>query len=51
MVGGYAIHGYNKDALKLFDPMKYLETKPNNITFVCVLLAWSHAALVDEGCK
>ena len=31
--------------------MKHLGTKPNSITFVCVLLGCSHASLVDEGCK
>ena len=51
MIGGYAIHGYSKDALKLFDLMKHLGTNPDSITFVCVLLACSHAGLVDEGCK
>jgi len=45
------INGYNKDTLKLFYLMKYLGTKPNNITFVYVLLASSHIGIVDESCK
>jgi len=51
MIGGYEIHGYNKDPLKLFDLMKYLETNPNNIKFIFVLLACIHGGLVDEGFK
>ena len=52
MIGGYAIHGYNKDALKLVNLMKHkLGTNLNNITFACVLLACSLASLVDELCK
>ncbi|XP_057845433.2 pentatricopeptide repeat-containing protein At4g02750-like isoform X2 [Cryptomeria japonica] len=51
MIAGYAMHGYGKDALKLFELMKYSRTKPNHISFVCALYACSHAGLVDEGCK
>ena len=32
-IRGLAIHGYNKNALKLFDLMKHFKTNPNNITF------------------
>jgi len=31
--------------------MKHLGTTPNNISFVCVLLACSYASLMDDGCK
>lgn len=27
------------------------EINPNNIIFVCILLACNHAGLLDEGCK
>ena len=37
MIRGYAIHRYNKYALKIFDMMKHLGTKPYNITFLYVL--------------
>lgn len=51
IIGGYAIHGYNKDALKIFDMIKHLEVNHNNITFVCILLVYSHIDLLDEGYK
>ena len=41
MIGGYAIHIYNKDALKIFDLMKHLATNPNRIKFVCIILAYN----------
>lgn len=51
MIRGYVVHGYGKNALKLFHLMKKLGINPNSITFVCVLFVCSHAGLVDEGCK
>ncbi|XP_057873534.2 pentatricopeptide repeat-containing protein At3g12770 [Cryptomeria japonica] len=51
MIAGYAMHGYGKDALKLFELMKHSGTYPDQVSFVCVLFACSHAGLVDEGCK
>ncbi|XP_057849795.1 pentatricopeptide repeat-containing protein At3g26782, mitochondrial isoform X1 [Cryptomeria japonica] len=51
MISGYAMHGHSQDALKLFELMKYSQTKPNYISFVCILFACSHAGLVDDSCK
>ncbi|XP_057847935.1 pentatricopeptide repeat-containing protein At3g26782, mitochondrial [Cryptomeria japonica] len=51
MFAGYAMHGYSKDAFKLFELMKYSGTNPDHISFVCILYACSHAGLVDEGCR
>jgi len=51
MIGGYAMHRYGKDTLKLFNMMKHLGTNPHIITFVCFLLECSHTGLMDEGCK
>ncbi|XP_057854000.1 pentatricopeptide repeat-containing protein At2g13600 [Cryptomeria japonica] len=51
MISGYAMHGYGKDALKLFELMKNSRTYPDHVCFVCVLFACSHIGLVDEGCK
>ncbi|XP_057835668.1 pentatricopeptide repeat-containing protein DOT4, chloroplastic [Cryptomeria japonica] len=50
MIAGYAMHGYGKDALELFELMKQSGTRPDHVSFVCVLFACSHAGLVDEGC-
>ena len=49
MIVGYGMHGYGEDALVLFTPMQQRGVKPNEITFISVLSACSHAGLVDEG--
>ena len=33
----------------LFSEIELARTKPNDVTFLCVLSACSHAGLVDEG--
>eukprot|EP01018_Ginkgo_biloba_P019775 Gb_28390 [translate_table: standard] len=49
MILAYGMHGHGEDALALFNKMQQTGTKPNDITFICVLSACSHAGLVDEG--
>jgi pentatricopeptide repeat protein len=49
MIGGYAMHGFGKEALKIFEKMQHSGMKPNRATLVCVLSACCHAGLVDEG--
>eukprot|EP01018_Ginkgo_biloba_P013907 Gb_04460 [translate_table: standard] len=49
MIAGYGIHGCAEDALALFNQMQLRGMKPNNITFVGLLSACSHAGLVDKG--
>eukprot|EP01018_Ginkgo_biloba_P001571 Gb_40472 [translate_table: standard] len=49
MIGGYAMHGRGKEALKLFEQMQQSGMKPNHITLVCVLSACCHAGLLKEG--
>ncbi|XP_059067337.1 pentatricopeptide repeat-containing protein At3g26782, mitochondrial [Cryptomeria japonica] len=51
MIAGYARHGYGKHSLKIFELMKDSGTYADNVSFICVLFACSHAGLVDEGCK
>ncbi|XP_057822151.1 pentatricopeptide repeat-containing protein At5g59600 [Cryptomeria japonica] len=51
IIAGYAQNGFCKAALKLFELMRQSGTYPNHVSFACVLLACSHAGLVDEGCK
>ncbi|XP_057984223.1 pentatricopeptide repeat-containing protein At5g66520-like [Malania oleifera] len=51
MIGGYAIHGYGKKALQVFDAMKRAKVKPNCVTFTSVLCACSHAGLIEEGSR
>ncbi|KAM2089088.1 hypothetical protein ACFX1T_033087 [Malus domestica] len=51
MIVGLAVHGYCKEALKLFKTMEtqHGEVRPNRITFIGVLIACSHKGLVEEG--
>eukprot|EP01018_Ginkgo_biloba_P002565 Gb_33726 [translate_table: standard] len=49
MIGGYAMHGYGKEALKLFEQMQHSGMNPNPVTLVCVLSACCHAGLLKEG--
>jgi pentatricopeptide repeat protein len=43
------VHGHGKEALKYFEQMCEEGVQPNDITFICLLSACSHAGLVDEG--
>jgi pentatricopeptide repeat protein len=47
LLGGYAMHGHGKEALKNFEQMCE-GVQPNNITFISLLSACSHAGLVVE---
>jgi pentatricopeptide repeat protein len=49
MIGGYAMHGCGKEALKLFKQMQHSGMNPNHVTLLCVLSACCHAGLLDEG--
>jgi pentatricopeptide repeat protein len=51
MIGGYASHGFSKEALELFKLMKRLNVWPTYITFISVLNACANAGLVEEGRK
>jgi pentatricopeptide repeat protein len=49
MLGGYAMHGGGHEALGHFERMCQEGVEIDNITFVSLLSACSHAGLVDEG--
>lgn len=49
MISGLAMHGLAEKALELFSRMTNEGYKPDNITFVGVLSACSHAGLLDLG--
>ncbi|XP_057826506.2 pentatricopeptide repeat-containing protein At1g09410, mitochondrial [Cryptomeria japonica] len=51
MIAGYAVHGFHKEALKLFELMKLSGTYPDQVSLLCILFACSHAGLVNEGCN
>jgi pentatricopeptide repeat protein len=43
------MNGHGNEALKLFGQMCEEDVQPDDITFICLLSACSHAGLVDEG--
>ncbi|KAJ7970284.1 Pentatricopeptide repeat-containing protein [Quillaja saponaria] len=49
IIAGYARHGFGKQALMVFETMKRLGVKPDEITMVGVLSACSHTGLIDRG--
>ncbi|KAK3225557.1 hypothetical protein Dsin_005419 [Dipteronia sinensis] len=51
MIVGYGIHGHGKEAIKLFEKMQEQGQWPDGFTFVGILMACSHAGLVEDGLK
>ncbi|KAJ8647580.1 hypothetical protein MRB53_000603 [Persea americana] len=49
MIKGLAMHGRGSEALSLFASMDEAGVVPDDITFIGVLCACTHAGLVDEG--
>ncbi|XP_077224230.1 pentatricopeptide repeat-containing protein At4g13650-like [Tasmannia lanceolata] len=49
MIFGYAQHGCGREALEIFMEMKISGLEPNEVTFVGVLCACSHAGLISEA--
>ncbi|MQL93950.1 hypothetical protein Taro_026588 [Colocasia esculenta] len=50
MIAGLARHGLGDLALENFSLMQEAGLQPDDITFIAVLSACSHAGLVEEGC-
>lgn len=49
VICGLAMNGYGKQAVELFSRMLVEGVKPDDVTFIGVLSACSHAGLVNEG--
>ncbi|XP_068663782.1 pentatricopeptide repeat-containing protein At4g02750-like [Aristolochia californica] len=49
IICGLSHHGKGREALKLFREMRFTDIKPDEVTFVGVLSACSHAGLINEG--
>ncbi|KAL3537791.1 hypothetical protein ACH5RR_001157 [Cinchona calisaya] len=49
MIDGYGTHGFGEEAVELFDEMRKGHTKPNNVTFLSIISACSHAGFVEKG--
>ncbi|KAI3837158.1 hypothetical protein MKW92_011808 [Papaver armeniacum] len=51
MIYACAVNGHGNDALEMFSRMLQEKVKPNGFTFIAVLTACKHSALVAEGRK
>lgn len=51
MIAAYAHHGRGHEAISLFNEMQALRFRADNVTYIALLSACSHAGLVDEGLK
>lgn len=49
MIVAYASHGHADKALSLFEHVRELGLKPDNITFVGILSACAHGGLINKG--
>lgn len=49
MIRGLAMNGFAEDAISLYEKMAENGVQPNEITFVALLAACTHAGLVDQG--
>ncbi|CAN6442962.1 unnamed protein product [Victoria cruziana] len=48
-IAGHAVHGYGSYAIRLFEELRKSSVEPDEISFIGVLSACSHAGLIDEG--
>ena len=51
IIGGNALHGHVNKSIDMFEKMHKGNVKPDEITFVAVLVACSHGGMVDRGHK
>ncbi|KAE9450584.1 hypothetical protein C3L33_17519, partial [Rhododendron williamsianum] len=49
MISGYGMHGDAESAIEIFKQMEQSNVRPNELTFLAVLSACTHAGLVGEG--
>ncbi|KVH90678.1 pentatricopeptide repeat-containing protein At2g27610 [Cynara cardunculus var. scolymus] len=49
MISGYAQHGYGNKALEIFEELRKTKLEMDDITFIGVITACTHAGLVEEG--
>ncbi|CAI9112136.1 OLC1v1012526C1 [Oldenlandia corymbosa var. corymbosa] len=51
IITGLAIQGYGEEAIRMFNAMKGSGVRPDEIAFVSILDACSHAGLIEQGEK
>ncbi|KAG0500152.1 hypothetical protein HPP92_000224 [Vanilla planifolia] len=49
IISCYGFNGCPQEAILLFEEMKLEGLKPNRVTFIALLSAFSHAGMVDQG--
>lgn len=49
MIVGYGLHGRGREAIDLYDAMLQAEVRPNDVTFLGLLMACKNSGLVREG--
>jgi pentatricopeptide repeat protein len=49
IIGGLALHGHVVESIDVFEKMLMGNIRPDEITFVAVLVACSHGGMVDKG--
>ncbi|WOL02977.1 hypothetical protein Cni_G11697 [Canna indica] len=49
IITGLALHGHFQDSINLFEDMLKMKFRPDDITFVGVLVACSHGGMIKEG--
>ncbi|XP_068650430.1 pentatricopeptide repeat-containing protein At3g20730-like [Aristolochia californica] len=49
LITGYGKHGYGEEAISLFNKMLNNGLKPNDVTFLSLLFACSHAGMIAKG--
>ncbi|XP_042515909.1 pentatricopeptide repeat-containing protein At4g38010 [Macadamia integrifolia] len=49
LLGGLAMHGLGKEALKYYEQMIRTGLRPNEVTFLAILSACCHSGLVEQG--
>ncbi|CAH9090856.1 unnamed protein product [Cuscuta europaea] len=49
IIRGLAINGHPEESILLFEEMRRLKLKPNEVTFIGVLVACSHSGKVKDG--
>ncbi|KAK8938206.1 putative pentatricopeptide repeat-containing protein [Platanthera guangdongensis] len=49
MIGGLGLHGRGREASGLFSDMVADGIRPDDMTFVCLLSAYSHSGMVSDG--
>lgn len=51
LISGFATQGHGKEAIELMSSMREEGVEPDRVTYIGVLMACSHAGLLEEGWK